>query len=470
MHALRWALISALGTAAALATGGVGRALGPADVFILVYKNVPESREVAEYYCQKRAVPAENIVTLDLPAGEDISRGDYNTRLAAPLREALKDRRDKVKVLLTVYGVPLRVGGQEPPAADKAALGLLQLELATLRESLRWAGDEIACLEHESQQDQARVPVAAIAQRRRAQEGERGQLGELEQRQRWLSWAESEACVDSELSLLWWEGYELRRFLPNVLNFQVADKVHRDNPPVIMTARLDGPTVALVKGLVDQAVEVEKTGLSGKVYVDARKIGYNPKQEPGYGYGGYDESLREMARLLEHGAKLPVTLDDEPALFAPGSCPDCALYCGWYSLANYVDCCKFVRGAVAYHIASAEAVSLRDPKTHFWCKCLLEHGVAATLGPVAEPYTIGFPKPAEFFGLLATGRYTLVECYHKTALLSSWMTVLVGDPLYNPFGKAPKLTVDQVKPSPAGGKFLFPQLLPPAYGAGPRDK
>ena len=87
-----------------------------------------------------------------------------------------------------------------------------------------------------------------------------------------------------------------------------------------------------------------------------------------------------------------------------------------------------------------------------WCPNLLKKGVCATLGPVAEPYTIGFPKPAEFFGLLATGEYTLVECYARTMLFCSWMTVLVGDPLYNPYKGAGKLKVSDVVPSPKGGK------------------
>jgi uncharacterized protein (TIGR03790 family) len=235
----------------------------------------------------------------------------------------------------------------------------------------------------------------------------------------------------------------------------MPDALRWSKPAPLMVSRLDGPSAALAKNLVDQAMEVEAKGLAGKVYVDTRGIPYDPSKDPGYGYSGYDESLREMARLLREDAKLPVILDDKPELFAPGSCPDCALYCGWYSLANYVDCCRFVPGAVAYHIASAEAISLRNPQSKLWCKCLLEHGVAATLGPVAEPYTFGFPKPAEFFGFLVTGRYTLVECYSKTALFHSWMTVLVGDPLYNPFAKTPKLSVDQVKPSPKGGKFFL---------------
>ena len=128
---------------------------------------------------------------------------------------------------------------------------------------------------------------------------------------------------------------------------------------------------------------------------------------------------------------------------------------GWYSLANYVPCCKFAPGAVAWHLASSEAESLRDPKSKLWCKNLLESGAVATLGPVAEPYTVGFPKPAEFFGCLVTGKYTLVECYWRTELFASWMTVLVGDPLYNPYAKAPKLKAAQVKLSPKGSQ-IFP--------------
>ena len=102
--------------------------------------------------------------------------------------------------------------------------------------------------------------------------------------------------------------------------------------------------------------------------------------------------------------------------------------------------------------ASSEAVSLRQPQAKYWCKNLLENGAAATLGPVAEPYTIGFPKPAEFFGLLATGEYTLVECYSRTMLFCSWMTVLVGDPLYTPFKNNPQMKVEDL---PAALKRVF---------------
>src|SRR5438270_11723630 len=121
------------------------RALTPDEVFILVNKNVAASREVAEHYCAKRGVPLAHIVMLDLPHGEDISRQDYDLRLIAPLRLALKDHRAKARVLLSVYGVPLRVGPQLPTALEKtrldevkAEIKKLQAEPASQKDQLAW--------------------------------------------------------------------------------------------------------------------------------------------------------------------------------------------------------------------------------------------------------------------------------------------------------------------------------------------
>jgi hypothetical protein len=456
-----------------LACVSSARAVGPDDVFILTNKNVVESRSLAEYYCQKRGVPRDHILVFDLPAGEDISRAAYNERLAAPLRAQLKDKKDQAKILLSVYGIPLRVGPEEPNAEEKKELEKLKPELDGLRKKQQELQKVIEALEKKAE------GTKELPERKKERADLEADIRKLEDRRRWLSHAESNAAVDSELALLWHEGYELRRWQLNLLYFQVPEEVRKGKPPMVMTARLDGPHLAiretplaalgigaksarlkgpnmtLLKRLIDQAIEVEAKGLAGKVYVDARgiKFKFDPKGDQGFGYGGYDESLREMAKLLEKDAKLAVTLDNKPELFAPHSCEDCALYCGWYSHARYVPCCRFAPGAVAYHIASSEAVSLRDPHAPYWCPNLLQDGVIATLGPVSEPYTIGFPKPAEFFGFLVTGEYTLVECYWKTELFASWMTVLVGDPLYNPYKKTPKLKPEQVKPSPEGGSF-----------------
>ena len=430
-------------------------ALGPEDVYLLVNTNVADSQAVADHYCEKRGVPKDHVVALDLPTGEDISRADYDAKLAGPLREQIKDKKDKVKVLLTIYGVPLRVGPQQPNDEEKAELDKLKKEMEPLEKTRKDLDDEIKALEAKAKDDPKGQAADDLKARRQDRTDLENQLRPLEGRRRFLSYDESTAAVDSELALLWYDAYDLRRWQLNPLYFQIPEDFRKDKPPLLLTCRLDGPSVELIKRIIDQSVEVEAKGLEGKVYVDARGIPYNPADEPGLGYGGYDESMREMAKLLEKEGGMAVTLDDKPELFAPDSCPDCALYCGWYSLANYVPCCKFAPGAVAWHLASSEAVSLRDPKSKLWCKNLLENGAVATLGPVGEPYTIGFPKPEEFFGTLATGKYTLVECYWRTEMFASWMTVLVGDPLYNPYAKAPKLKPEQVKPSPAGGRFPF---------------
>jgi uncharacterized protein (TIGR03790 family) len=435
-----------------LALSGPALALEPAEVVVIVNKNVPDSRAVADYYLKARRVPAANVVALDLPKEEDISRKDYDQRFVAPLRNKLKDRKDEVKCLLCVYGVPLRVGGDLPTEAERAELKKLEPEVKDAEAAVTQAQEDLKKLSDAKGGLFGTADLVRAAGRKELDARRRTQE-RVNRRRAFLSHAESHAAVDSELMLLWWDKYELRRWQANPNYFQASQKAREGKPPTLLTARLDGPSAEVVKRMIDDAVGAEKDGLRGKVYVDARGIRFDPKRsDSGHGYAGYDESMRETAALLKGPGRMDVVLDDRNELFAPGSCPDCALYCGWYSHANFIDCCRFVKGAVAWHLASSEAVSLRRPDVKYWCKNLLEKGACATLGPVAEPYTVGFPKPAEFFGFLATGKYTLAECYAKTVLFASWMGVLVGDPLYNPFKNDPRVKEDDVKPSPKGGR------------------
>lgn len=430
-------------------------ALEPKDVFLLVNKNLPASKEAAEHYCKQRNVPAENIILLDLRDAEDISRKDYDAKIVVPLREALKAKKDQAKVLLSIYGMPLRVGGDEPSDAEREQLKTLDAQIKEKQTAHKALQDSTNVLDKVREGLPALEIKAFVRANKDVLTRQQQELERLNRRRAIPAHAESHACVDSELMLLWWNKYELRRWVVNPLYWQVSKESREKAQPVVLTCRLDGPTPAIAKRLVDDAIAAEKKGLEGKVYVDARGIRYDPKGDPGFGYGGYDESMREMAALLEKEAKMTVVLDDKDSLFKPDACTDCALYCGWYSHANFIDCCRFTQGAIAWHLASSEAVSLRRPDVKFWCKNQLEKGACATLGPVAEPYTIGFPKPAEFFGLIATGKYTLVECYGRTVMLISWMGCLIGDPLYNPFAKNPRLKEEQIQQSPKGGRFMF---------------
>jgi hypothetical protein len=151
-------------------------------------------------------------------------------------------------------------------------------------------------------------------------------------------------------------------------------------------------------------------------------------------YGYYDQGLRNLAALFRDQQSYEVVLDNAERRFSQrGEAPNVAVYVGWYRLRSYEDAFTFNRGAIGYHIASAEAVSIRDPQEPGWCKNALERGIAATIGSTDEPFVDAFPLPNEFFALLLTGRYTLVEAYFLTTRWISWRMVLFGDPLYNPW-------------------------------------
>ena len=182
--------------------------------------------------------------------------------------------------------------------------------------------------------------------------------------------------------------------------------------------------------MIDQAIATESRGLSGNVYVDAR--GMKKGQPLSYGY--YDVDMQDFAKQFRRGSNYPVILENsEKRLSQPGQAPNVAVYVGWYRLRHYEDAFTFNPGAIGYHIASGEAVSIHNPKERGWCKNALERGITVTLGPVGEPHLDAFPLPSEFFGVLYSGKYSLVEAYYLSARYLSWKMVLFGDPLYRPW-------------------------------------
>jgi len=340
---------------------------------------------------------------------------------------------EQVLVAATGIGGLLRFAGpalekRDLDAAQAERIGTLKGRLVGLTEGAR----AIAQLPESVARDtQALGLVARLG-------GVMGAVRWIDEQQELLTKNETHASLDSELSMLHWPEYSLFRWQANTLNYRL-DRPEAQYPRTLMVARLAAPTLDRAKDLVDGAIAAEKAGLKGKVYIDARGIAHDPEKGKPGSYGQYDQSLRDLAERLKAHTKLEVVLDNEAPLFQPGDCPDAALYCGWYSLAKYVDAFGWAPGAVGYHIASSEATSLRTPGGKVWCNAMLEDGITATLGPVHEPYLAAFPLPDDFFPLLLTGRYTLVEVYYRTKPFNSWAMTLVGDPLYNPFKKDPPL-------------------------------
>lgn len=369
--------------------------------------------------------------TLPAPADlrKDIDRVIlYKTRQLP--RQGDKDKRSVMArqlmaLQLDVFGLEGLIGyinSKEPvgaPDVDK-----LKKQLAAAKEKLKDLGEPESVKEAKIKTALLEIVSGAWGLYQFSQEHGTGK------RPNPMTGPQKDAAVDSELAMMWHPNYPLKKFIANPLHWRMAKRLKgKKVPPTIMTARIDGPSASDAKRVIKDSVAVEAKGLSGRVYIDA-----------GGKHPAWDRNLIALNNLLKsEKIDLPVVLDQKQSVFQRGQCPKAALYVGWYSLRKYIPAFQWQPGSVGYHIASFEAMHLRDPKSQEWCPQMIQNGVAATIGPVNEPYLGTFPLPQEFFPLLLTGEYTLAEAYWRTTPAASWRMTLIGDPLYNPFKTNPQL-------------------------------
>ncbi len=501
------------------------KGLEPAGILIVYNSKLPESAQLAAYYQQMRQVPPSNLCGLPLPDKEFITRADYERLLVTPLRARLaqQDGKNRISTLLLFYGVPLKVGPDQPPGQDWAAILDLQRQaigrqmtslldrLATLLDlpSAAQAGiPTLAALEKRWQGFEEQLPawqkkhgndqefksrsaevqtlllrlngLAPMAQNtlQKMREGLRpeamdklvflsalaeqqlnlflfsGVTGDnllsavsLQQFNKGLLGAysflsaqrqqppteQSSAAVDSELCLLRRPSFSTGRWLANpfMQRYDHFPGIEAPRRRTLMVCRLDGPSPVIVRRLIDDSLYAEQHGVTGNFYIDGRGLAADKENKDFY--AEYDRHLEKLYNEIKDKSPLPVVYDKTPALFPSHAELPAALYVGWYSLGKYVDAFSWQRGAVGFHVASAEAATLREKASTVWCKRMLEKGIAATLGPTEEPYLQSFPLPDQFFPLLLDGKLPLIEVYYRTLPFLSWRQVLIGDPLYRPF-------------------------------------
>ena len=396
-----------------LICNGKGLALESGEILVIANRQISASKRIAEYYCEKRNIPKKNIIYLALGHNlrERISRDEYEKSLALPIRKRLQRRfPGEIRCLVTTYGIPVKAGSQGPMPGKGRKINELKKLLSKEKQKLEQLKQNSAL-----DPQQVSIQTKQINQKITQMQLEIGRI----------SGKETNASVDSELSMLLFQSYDLYRWQPNMLRGQVPGLGFK----TLMVSRLDGPDYKIIKGLIDKAITAEKTGLKGNAYIDSRGI----VKKDLYGY--FDQSLRDLGAFIHSNTKMPIKTEQTGKLFQPGSCPQTAVYCGWYSVRKYVDAFDFVDGAVGFHIASYEAQKLRDPSSSAWCAAMLRDGITATLGAVDEPYLHSFPQPKEFFAELFKGS-CLVEAYYHTKPFNSWQLVLIGDPLYRPFKNA----------------------------------
>ncbi len=386
----------------------------PQTVVVVANRAAADSKAIARFYMKMREIPDNNLILVDAPISEHISRQAYLDTLHNPILTQLLERglvdafegppdelgrktvsifKNKVRYLVLCMGIPSKVNKTVETEADRAYL----------------------------------KKYFALSNPSMIETFSSGKL------------AKNEASVDGELALLLERNTPLRGFVPNPLYGNGNRDVLTD---VLRVTRLDGPSYRAVIRMLNSSWKGEQNGLRGRAYVDedgrggSFQIGNDWMKNTAelFSKMGFDTSHNTVSK----------TFSDSDRFDAP------VLYAGWYS-ANCdgpftLPGFKFPDGAVAAHLHSYSASTMRSTSKR-WVGPFVERGVACTFGNVSEPYLQFTHKFDAFFAALARGWNFADAAYYALPGLS-WQAVAVGDPLYRPFAR----TLDEELASSAGSR------------------
>jgi len=372
---------------------------GGEEVVVIYNSDLPESKAVAEHYAAARAVPADHVYGFSLTTNEIISRADFTDFLQKPLADRL-EAAGLWKFAETA--TPAIRGRAQPPG------------IRVVQSQIRYA---VLCYG---------VPLKILPASLLDESEDKISPGVLHR---------NEASVDSELAWLPLLKTKVPLTGPLENPFYLCTNRARLNCTngLLLVARLDGPTADIAMHLVDKAIAAENTGLWGRAYIDARGLGRMSTYYPG------DEWLlagADICRQLGFETEVDTNEATLPASFPMSHI---AIYAGWYA----GDPCgpftapqmEFMPGAFAYHLHSFSASTLRTTN-QYWCGPLLAKGATCTMGCVYEPYLTLTPNVAFCLDALGNGD-TFGEAAWAAQPALSWMTTVIGDPLYRPFQKSP---------------------------------
>src|SRR5882762_4667621 len=259
------------------------------SVIVLYNSAMPESKQVAEYYAEKRQVPKNQLFGFVLPKDEAMTRSEFIDSLQKPLLKQLETIG--LFKLATVA-----VGSNAAPAGVSGR----RVVASTIRYAALCYGVPIKILRDEKLVEPAAEQLPAELRR-------------------------NEASVDSQLACLPVSELNLPWVGPLTNPFYGATNATLLNPTngILLVTRLDGPTAAIARGLVDKALQAERDGLWGRAYFDGRGI-----TNGGYKLG--DDMIRGAATGMR-SLGYETFLDEKPETF-PASFPlsQVAFYAGWY--------------------------------------------------------------------------------------------------------------------------------------------
>lgn len=361
---------------------------------LVVYnENDPESQALAREYALLREISSEKVFGIRCSTNEEISRREYQETIENPLQEFLKQKK-----WIQRY-------------ADQEKIGEQILEIQRAVKNDVW----VIVLMRGIPLKIAHDPTLMDSPTMRAE------------------FQSNAAAVDSELAMLPTIGLPKVGPLRNLFfeRARTGGFDLLDSDQLIMVGRLDGPSPQIVRRMMREAYETEQKQLRGKVAIDLRGI-----HDPSDHYSVGDVWLKQATESFRK-AGWWVEVDEQANLF-PSWLPwgQMAFYFGWYTGTAEGPFMRkgssvFQPGAIAYHIHSASAATVRST-SQYWVGPLLDRGATATMGAVYEPYLELTPHIDRFVKELLEGR-TFIEAGYASQRGLSWMVTFVGDPLYRPF-------------------------------------
>lgn len=352
----------------------------PSKVYVVANSDDPDSLAIADFYASARGIPKGNIVGLPMPKAGKISKVEYFEKIENPLVAELA-KRGALKAV--------KLGGREPSGREIYSYVSHDIGFLVLCRGVPWGVNP-------SPNSPAPNPPKSFS---------------------------DAASVDSEISGRFVSSKSFAGFVKNPLFNNYSWAMTPSITGTIPVARLDGVSRADVEASVKNALEAEKKGVRGRVYIDESK-----REKTG------DKWLSAAGKILS-AAGFDVSENTEPRLFGFADRMDApAFYFGWYAFnpAGYFadKNFKFPAGASALHIFSFSAANMHDRNS--WTPAFTAEGASATFGNVYEPYLGGTHYPHVYVLALARGM-SAGEAATAAMPFLSWQGVFVGDPMFKPF-------------------------------------
>ena len=376
------------GTALALAVfillPATARGQSAQNVLLVINQSSADSVKVGEHYARTRSVPAGQVVRIQAPVAEAVSRAAYQASIEAPIAEWLSRYllQDQVLFIVLTKGIPLRVDGTSGQSGTVASV---DSELTLLYRKMTGA------------------PVSAAGH------------------------------IDNPYYLNERPLSEARRFTHTVADIylvtrldgftadDVVKMIDRGSKPA-REGRivLDQKSTVIDRGgdqwLAETAKRLTDSGQAARVTLEATRA-LATTSEPVLGYFSWgsndpDNQLRQMGLT-----------------YAPGAIG---------GMFVSTDGRTFVEPSATWKPAPAGSESGGQTLV----ADLIREGITGISASVAEPYLDAIVRPQILFPAYLSG-YTMAEAYYLAMPYLSWQTIIVGDPLCAPFLTSP-LPQDQI--------------------------